>query len=233
MAERVVVAPTQRVPGEYEPVVESARPRGSSGRRPVAAQPITPKRSFRLPEVMLGVLLVAGCALAAVLWQQHTDTTVTVVVAARQIARGTVVSAADLGGAQIGGETSALITGDRASTLLGQIAVVDIPSGSPLSAALVTAERPLGADEALTSMALEPGRMPPDLAPNDHVRIIVTASAGSTGAASTELLESEAVVWSVGLSQDGVSTVVTVRGPLTLSTEVASAVSVRLARVDG
>ncbi|MEO6125556.1 MAG: SAF domain-containing protein [Ilumatobacteraceae bacterium] len=232
MAERLVVAPSQRVSSESERGIEPSR-RRSNGRRDVDAQPVTPKRSFRLPEVVIGVMLVAGCALAAVLWQQHTNTTETVVVAARSIARGTVVTAADLGGAQIGGETSALITGDQASILLGQIAVVDIPVGSPLSMALVTDEQPLGADEALTSMALEPGQMPPDLAPNDHVRIIVTASAGATGVASTQLLESEAVVWSVELSQDGVSTVVTVRGPLTLSTDVAAAVAVRLARVDG
>ena len=37
-------------------------------------------RSVRVPEVVLGVLLVAGCALAAVIWQQHADTTTTVVV---------------------------------------------------------------------------------------------------------------------------------------------------------
>jgi len=226
MAERLVVAPSQRVSASDQPT----EPRRA---RRAAVQPATPKRSFRLPEVVLGVLLVAGCALAAVLWQRHTNTTETVVVASRPIARGAVVTSADLGGAQIGGEISALIAGDDAALLLGRIAVVDIAAGLPLSMALVTEEMPLGADEALTSVALEPGQMPPDLSPNDHVRIIVTAASGQSGAATTQLLEASAVVWSVELSQDGVSTIVTVRGPLTLSSDVAAAVSVRLARVEG
>ena len=215
--------------GRRTPDSPSSGRRGGSG----AATPATKKRSFRPPEVVLGVLLVAGCALAAVLWQRHTNTTETFVVAARPIARGTVVSAADLGGAQIGGDTAALVRGADASSLLGQIAAVDIAVGSPMSAALVTAEVPLAADEALTSMALEPGEMPPDLAPNDHVRVVVTTAADPTGASTTVLLDATAIVWSVELSQDGVSTVVTVRGPLSLSSDIASAVSVRLARVEG
>lgn len=226
MAERLVVAPSQRVSTVSEQMAEPRRARRA------AVQPATPKRSFRLPEVVLGVLLVAGCALAAVLWQQHSNTTETIVVAARPIARGAVVTAADLGGAQIGGETSALISGSDASILIGQIAVVDIAAGAPLSMSLLADEEPLGADEALTSIALDPGQMPPDLARNDHVRIIVTGVAGPTGAAATQLLEAGAVVWSVELALDGVSTIVTVRGPLTLSTDVAAAVSVRLARVE-
>ena len=144
------------------------------------------------------------------------------------------MSAADLGGAQIGGETSGLVTGDQATLLLGQTAVVDIPAGSPLSRALVTEEQPLGADEALTSMALEPqasdaARSGAQRSRPDHRHRI----GRRIGSPASQLLESEAVVWSVELSQDGVSTIVTVHGPLTLSTDVAAAISVRLARVDG
>lgn len=235
MAERIAVAPTRRG-ASRQPTTDPDRSRpiaavtSRTGRSPT---PATPKRSFRLPEVVLGVLLVAGCALAAVLWQQHANTTTTIVVAGRPIARGSVITADDLRGAQIGGETDAMIAGDSAQTLLGQIALVDIAANVPLSPTLVTDEQPLGTDEALTSMALEPGQVPPDLAPNDHVRIIVTAPSDSLGATASTLLDAEAVVWSVGASPDGISVIVTVRGPLSLSTEIATAASVRLARVDG
>lgn len=235
MAERIAVAPVRRGASKQAttdrqrsrpPLSKDAR----TGRPPA---PATAKRSFRVPEVVLGVLLVAGSALAAVLWQQSTNTTTTIVVASRPITRGSVITAVDLRGAQIGGETDAMIPGRSALTLVGRIAVVDIAAGVPLSPSLVTAEQPLGPDEALTSMALEPGHVPPDLAPNDHVRIVVTAASDSLGATATSLLDAEAVVWSVGASPDGISVIVTVRGPLSLSTEVAAASSVRLARVDG
>lgn len=235
MAERIAVAPLRRASSQQSPSpAVGERSRSDRGRRAVRSlAPLTPKRSFRLPEVVLGVLLVCGCALAAVLWQQSTNITNTFVVAARPIARGSVIAAADLGGAQIGGETGPLIRGETAHALLGQIALVDIAVGVPLSATLVTDDLPLAPDEALTSMALEPGQVPPDLAPNDHVRIVVTAKSDGAGVTETVLLEAGAVVWSVDLSQDGISVIVTVRGPLSLSTDVAAAASVRLARVDG
>jgi len=235
MAEHVAVAPGKRDTSQQPKSVAD----GSRSRSPKAARtgrklaPVAPKRSFRLPEVVLGVLLVAGCALAAVLWQQSTNSTTTIVVAARPIARGSVITAEDLRGAQIGGETTAMVSGDDAHFLLGKIAVADVALGVPLSPTLVVDEKSLGPDEALTSMALEPGQVPPDLAPNDHVRIVVTSPSDTAGATATTMLDAEAIVWSVDLSQDGIALIVTVRGPLSLSTDIAAATSVRLSRVDG
>ncbi|MEO7398319.1 MAG: hypothetical protein ABIW84_07135, partial [Ilumatobacteraceae bacterium] len=108
-----------------------------------------------------------------------------------------------------------------------------IAADVPLTLTLVTNEARLGPGEALTSMALEPGQAPPDLAPNDHVRVVVTGVSDSAGIRQTVLLDAEAVVWSVELSQDGIATIVTLRGPLSLSNDVAAAAAVRLARVDG
>ena len=229
MAERLAVAPTRPATTEGNDVAGARR----AGRDRRSVVPITPKRTFRLPEVVLGVMLVAGCALGAVLWQRSTNTTETFVVAARSIDRGTVITAEDLRGAEMGGETSTLIAGSDARALVGQVAVVDIAEGAPMSVSLLVDEQPLAADEALTSMALEPGQAPPDLALNDRVRVVVTSASDGTGAVLTTMLDATAVVWSVGQSQDGISTVVTVRGPLSLATDVAAAVSVRLARVEG
>ena len=228
MGERLAVAPVRRTSEAVAPVTG-----GDRSRRPgKSAAPATPRRSFRVPEVVLGVLLVAGCALGAVLWQRHSDSTRTVVVASRSISRGTVITAADLRGAQVGGETSALVAASDATSLLGRVAAVDIDAGVPLVDSLVGADRPLAADEALTGMALEPGQSPPDLASGDHVRIVVTV-AGASGGSTTTMLEAPAVVWAVDTGQDGISTIVTVRGPLTLATEIASAAALRLVRVEG
>ena len=206
--------------------------------------PSVNRRSFRLPEVVLGVFLVAGCALGAVLWQKSAETTTTVVVASHRIPRGSVIGAGDLRGAQVGGETSAMIAGHSAHALLGKIAVVDIDIDVPITPTLLTDARSLAVDEALTSMALAPGHLPPDLATNDMIRIVVTGPSavpgvggsvgGSVGGGSidvTVLLDQPAVVWSVEKSPDGVSTIVTLRGSLSLSTAIAAADEIRLVRV--
>lgn len=191
------------------------------------------KRAVRVPEVVLGVLVVAGCALGAVLWQRSANTTTTVVVASRDIARGSVIGIDDLRGAQVGGETAAMISGGDAHLLLGKVAVVDIRAAVPLTETLFADAAQLSADEALTSAALAPGQLPPDLSAGDHVRIIVTSGAAPGGAATTTLLEPVVVVWAVDPAPDGANAVVTLRGPLAIGAEIAAAAEVRLLRVEG
>ena len=166
-----------------------------------------------------------------------------------------MIGAGDLRGAQVGGETSAMIAGQSAHALLGKIAVIDIDVDVPITPTLLTDARALTIDEALTSMALAPGHLPPDLATNDTIRIVVTGpsaavggSGGSGGSGGTGgsgatggggggaidvtlLLDQPAVVWSVDKSPDGVSTIVTLRGSLSLSTAIAAADEIRLVRV--
>ena len=191
------------------------------------------KRSVRLPEVVLGVLLVAGCAFGAVAWQQSSNKTMTVVVASRAIARGTVIGIEDLRGAQIGGETNAMIAGENARDVLGKVAIVDIDPAVPLTATLFTDAVPLGTGEALSSMALEPGEFTPDLAAGDRVRIIVTSTTDASGTTTAALIAQDAMVWAVDEAGDGRTTVVTVRGPIEIGTAVAAAEDVRLVRVEG
>jgi len=243
MAEGVAVSPSRRERTSDDPAPAAPGP-GSSGapstaaaRRPTStlrsprALPTT-KRSFRLPEVVLGVLLVAGCALGAVLWQRSADSTTTVVVASRAIARGSIIGPDDLRGAQVGGETSAMIAGESAHALLGKVALIDIAANVPMSLSLLSDTQPLGADEALSSMALKGGDYPPDLAADDHVRILVTGRPDATGSAVTTLVDEGALVWSVEESADGASTIVTVRGSLGLATSIAAADQIDLVRVE-
>jgi hypothetical protein len=189
-------------------------------------------RRVRLPEVALGVFLVAGCALLAVLWQQHADRAVAVVVAAGPIARGDTVDAADLGVAQLSGDTAAFVPGAAAGSLVGQVALVDISAGAPLTADVVSTRSPLTSAEALSSVAVVAGDAPPDLRPTDHVRVVVATAPAGTGDMSTSVLDEIAVVWSVGEAPDGQSTIVTLRGSLDLAERVSGAGRVHLARVE-
>jgi hypothetical protein len=180
---------------------------------------------------VLGVLLVAGCALGAVLWQRSVDDSTTVVVAVRPIERGAAIVADDLGGVRMSGDTSALVDGSSAEVLLGQYAAVDIASGVPFTAALVTGDRPLAVDEALTPIALAAGEVPPDLAAADAVRVVVTNIDGDR--TETTMLDERASVWAVDRAVDDVTTVVTVRGSVALAVALSGAASVRLVRVGG
>ncbi len=180
------------------------------------------------------MLLIAGCALAAMLVQQATNSKATVVVAARSIERGSVIGPADLAAITLTGDTGALIHGDNARGLLGQTAVIDIAANTPLAATMVSAQTGLGADEALISVAVEPGRIPPELASGDAVRVVVVSPSSVGAPDQAVLLETTAIVWSVaGAESVGGNTIVTLRGPLTLATEVAAASTVQLVRIEG
>jgi Flp pilus assembly protein CpaB len=229
LAEGVVVSPLRRARPDTVGRAGSAPPANRRER----SLPPAKKRTFRVPEIVLGVFIVAGCALGAVLWQRSTNETSTVVVASRHIARGSVIGPDDLRGAAVGGETSAMISGSSAKALLGKIALVDIDPNAPLTLSMLTDDQPLGPAEALTGVALQPGDMPPDLAPGDQVRVVVTGRADATGVSTTAILDDAAVVWSVDQADDASSTIVTVRGPLAIASAVAAAADVRLVRVDG
>jgi flagella basal body P-ring formation protein FlgA len=239
MADINMASVAPRVPGTSSrtsgPVrTPKAEQRSTPGRTAsLRAAPAPGKRPMRMPEVVLGVLLVAGCAFGAVAWQRSTNQTMTVVVASRPIARGSVIGIEDLRGAQIGGETGAMIAGTDARLLLGKVAVVDIDASVPLTATLLTDAAPLGSDEALSSVALEPGHLPPDLAAGDRVRIIVTSTTEVGGTATSTLIDQDAIVWAVDAAADGRTTVVTMRGSIEIGTAVAAAEQVHLVRVDG
>lgn len=242
MAEQIAVTPLRRArqnDGPRRAPLGRESRTGGSNRRSVSGsvagqgRSTSTSRPFRVPEVVVGVLLVAGCALAAVLLSQSGNATSTVVVAARPVARGSTIVADDLRGAQMSGTTEAMIGGDDAKLLLGRVALVDIAAGTPFSQAIAAAADPLAPDEALTSMSLDPGQLPPDLSPNDRVRMIVTSVPDATGVAVTTLLVDVATVWSVVAAPDGLHTIVTLRGPISLSSEVAAAAKVQLARIEG
>ncbi len=183
---------------------------------------------------MLGVLLVAGGALAAVLWHTRSTATTPVVVAARPIARGSAISADDLAVGHAAGEGVVLMGGERAGDLVGRVAVIDVGAGEPLTAAAVADVAPLGVDEALSAVAIEPGWAPADLAPGDPVRVVTVRPVSATVDETATLFPAPVTVWDVTSPSDGTTTtVVTLRGPLELATELALASSVQIARVGG
>lgn len=189
---------------------------------------------MRLPELSLGVLLVVGGALGAVLWHASLTSDATVVVAARDLPKGHVIGPTDLRAATVQGATGlALLPGEEAHRMLGRTLLADVPAAAPLVPSLGTERPALASDEALVSVALAAGHAPAELAPLDLVRVVVVTRDQLGAVAQPELVEHLAEVWSVAVPGEfDPTTLVTLRAPLELATAVAAADHVRLAVIE-
>jgi hypothetical protein len=171
-------------------------PRPDTVRLPAA------RRRFHVPTVLAGVLLVVGCALAFGVLAQHLTDTRAALVLARPVARGAVLSDADLAVAQVPADTAVRVlpAADR-RRLLGRTLLLSLPAGTALTTELVTAGAvDLGPTSRTVGLLLEPGGYPTSsLAPGDTVSVIDTGGDG-------DVLDDRAVVLSTEATVDGAAT---------------------------
>jgi hypothetical protein len=160
------------------------------------------RRRFHVPTVLAGVLLVVGCALAFGVLAQHLTDTRAALVLARPVARGAVLSDADLAVAQVPADTAVRVlpAADR-RRLLGRTLLLSLPAGTALTTELVTAVAvDLGPTSRTVGLLLEPGGYPTSsLAPGDTVSVIDTGGDG-------DVLDDRAVVLSTEATVDGAAT---------------------------
>jgi hypothetical protein len=217
--------------------VSPARTRPAPGARTPVTAPT--RRGVRLPELVLGVLLVFGFALGAVVWHTSTTARTDVTVLAHDVRRGDVVTAADLRAEPVAaGAAVRLVPWAHHATYVGQVAVVDMAAGSPLERSLVQDAAALGAGEGLASVKLSAGGAP-QLAAGDRVDAVAipqdnVAIPQDAGAApEAVVVAAGAVVWSVEPVGDSeTSEVVTLRLPLEDARRVSAAAgALRLVRV--
>jgi hypothetical protein len=192
------------------------------------------RRQVRMPELVVGVVLVVGAALGAVLWHGAVTSGDTVVVAARDVPRGAVLTADDLAPVEVRGASGLdLVPGASAAELVGRITLVDVAAGTPWSPGLLGEIAPLQADEALVALAVAPGEAPPDLSAGDLVKVVVVTPGNLDAPATAELRSATATVWQlVPPGELGPDAVVTLRVPLTEAVVVSAAEEVRLVRVE-
>ena len=156
--------------------------------------------------VVLAVLLiVAGAAIGAALYLAGDDRT-QVVVAARDIPVGTVISAGDLTAGEISGEGVGAIAGQDASRLLGQTATTRIPAGALLHAEMVDPAPPPGPGRVAVGLSLSAGQLPTaELAADRLVQVIQVPAAADAAveAPQSTVLVPEALVLSVGADPSG------------------------------
>jgi len=192
----------------------------------------TAKRRWRIPELAVGLVLMLGGALGAILLSRSGDSLVIVVGAAHDLQRGDKITPKDL----VAVETSqslagSFITEAQASALIGQIALVDLRASTPLTVSMFSDQQQLLPNEALTSAAIQQGNYPIDLAVGDQVRIVTVPDIALSQNAPPELFDQVVTIWSLKKSENNDSALVTFRSSLDLSMAIAKAGEVHIVRV--
>jgi flagella basal body P-ring formation protein FlgA len=133
----------------------------------------TAKRRWRIPEFAVGLVLMLGGALGAILLSRSGDSIVVVVGAAHDLQRGDKITPKDLVAVETSQSLSgSFITEAQASALIGQTALVDLRALTPLTVSMFSDQQQLLPNEALTSAAIQQGNYSIDLAVGDQVRIV-------------------------------------------------------------
>ena len=150
--------------------------RGSDGRIFDLSEASVTRRRTRIPELALGVLLVAGCALAAVAWQTLSDPSRSALAVRNDIARGDIITATDLQAVEVATDDGVnLIVAGNAETMVGRIAQVDLSPGTLLTAEMATEVAAIGDGQALVGLPVERGSLPStSLRRGSRVDVILT-----------------------------------------------------------
>ena len=192
----------------------------------------TAKRRWRIPELAVGLVLMLGGALGAILLSRAGDSIVIVVGAAHDLQRGDKIMPKDLVAVETSQSLSgSFITEAQASALIGQIALVDLRASTPLTVSMFSDPQQLLPNEALTSAAIQQGNYPIDLAVGDQVRIVTVPDIALSQDALPELFDQVVTIWSLKKSENNDSALVTFRSSLDLSMAIAKAGEVHIVRV--
>ncbi|MFZ4585345.1 MAG: SAF domain-containing protein [Acidimicrobiia bacterium] len=156
------------------------------------------RRSPRLSLALVALLVTVASALGFVAWARSIGDRTEVLVAARDISSGGVISRSDLGVARIAGDRSLrAIDAGSMDRVVGKIAAGPIPRGTLMNPDLMSGAPVLGADEAIVGVAVRSGQAPvAKLSPGLTVMVVRTPSSGSNDADAT-VLASRAVVQAV------------------------------------
>jgi hypothetical protein len=145
-------------------------------------------RHRQLPLVVVGVLLVLGCALAFTDASLHLGSQEQVLVVAQPLAAGQILTAGDLRAARVStGSGIQVVPVTEEASVVGRRVAVPLVAGALLTTTEVGSTSPVGSGADVVAVGLKPGAFPPDLAPGDRVQVVPVVSsstAGSAGATS-------------------------------------------------
>jgi hypothetical protein len=147
-----------------------------------------PGRRRQLPLVVVGVLLVLGCALAFTDASLHLGSREEVLVVAQPVAAGQVLTGGDLRASRVStGSGLDVVRSGEEATVLGRRAAVPLVAGSLLTTSEVGSAPPVGSGFDVVAVGLKAGAYPPELAPGDRVQVVPVTSSSSGGAGTASV----------------------------------------------
>lgn len=182
---------------------------------------VAPQRLRRRPLwVVVAIALVAAGALLGVLLWQASTTTVEVVAVRADVARGALITAADVGTVRVSVDPALqTVPAGELGSVVGKRAAVDLSAGALLTPAQLAVSVVPGAGESVVGVPIAPGLMPAEgLRAGDRVRLVQTPGTGGEVTDAPRAIDAEVLGVTVGDTQ----TVVDVVVPSTTAVELAA-----------
>lgn len=164
---------------------------------PTPAPPVPARPRVRARQLVVGVLLMAGAALAFVLVNAASVHRVPVVALAGDVSRGQVLTVQDLQMVHVGTDDAVAVTpAEEAEELVGRAVVTDLPAGTLVVAEQLAVASTLTPGSGVAGLALTPGQYPtPQLRIGDLVNVVVADDAAVDDGSGRLLVEAAEVVW--------------------------------------
>lgn len=179
------------------------RARAMQDRADSSDQKVSTRRRWRIPELAIGVVLMCGGALGAILLSRSGDAMVVVVGSAHNLERGSQITAQDLIALEVPASfATSFVTGANAKSLIGQTLLINLNGSSPITTAMLSPTVGLLPGEALTGSAIDVGKFPVDLAVGDSVRVVTVPDLAISESTEPSMFADEVVIYSITQTSD-------------------------------
>lgn len=161
--------------------------------RDMAIEAAPTSRRARIPELLLGLALTVGFALAVLVWHANSTQRDAALALAVPVERGETITADHLEVIYLGtDDTVARLDPSHSVDIIGRVAAADLEAGSLVTTSNVVDVPALGPGQGVVGLALDPGQYPAGrLSPGDVVNVVVT------GEGDTLVIAEAATVFSV------------------------------------
>ncbi|WP_307874090.1 MULTISPECIES: SAF domain-containing protein [unclassified Frankia] len=159
------------------------------------------------------MVLVAGCAVAGLLVGVRVGSRAPVLVLARPVSVGQVLTAADVRQVRISADGLDTIPAGSMGSVVGRPVAFSLPAGTVLTRAVVGAAQVPPVGKAIAAVGLKAGQYPTGLSAGSRVLVVVTptASAVTTSDSSGVAQAWQATVVAVTVSETAQTTVVSLQ----------------------
>lgn len=128
----------------------------------------------RLPELVVGLVVMIAFALGAVLWHGSTTERDAVLALVSDVDRGETITSADLRVVYMASDSPvAHVRQEDSADLVGRIATSDLEAGTLVTRSQLADRVALGMGDGVVGLALDPGQFPSfGLLPGDRVNVV-------------------------------------------------------------